>query len=447
MSTTLRFAPSPTGLLHVGNARMALINWLYAKKTGGNFILRLDDTDALRSKPEFATAIEQDLTWLGLNWATVERQSERLAAYEAAFEKLSSLGRIYACYETAEELDYMRKRLRSRNMPPIYTRPDEKKLAEYIAEGRKPHWRFGLTEGAIDFDDLVRGPVHFEIKNLSDPVIRREDGTWLYMLPSAIDDIDMGVTHVVRGEDHVANTALQVQMIESLIDAGASVPIFAHLPLLTDMDGGGLSKRSGSLSLKDLCEDGIEPLALASYLAHMGTSDDIAIAANINELADTFDFSHFGRGTPKFDFNKLLGLNSNAIHAMDFVNAKDRLPDGASEDFWLAVRENLTRVSDVKEWFDVCFGEAEPIIADGDKDFITRNAELLSELLGAGEPDIDTWGNWTKIIKEKTGRKGKELFMPLRLALTGVGHGPELKALLPLMGREKALKRLSGNKG
>ncbi len=443
MSTTLRFAPSPTGLLHVGNARMALINWLYAKKTGGNFILRLDDTDALRSKPEFATAIEQDLAWLGLNWATVERQSSRLGAYDAAFEKLSSTGRIYACYETAEELDYMRKRLRARNMPPIYTRPDEKKLAEYMAEDRKPHWRFSLTEGAIDFDDLVRGPVHFETKNLSDPVIRREDGTWLYMLPSAIDDIDMGVTHVVRGEDHVANTALQVQMIEALIDAGGSVPIFAHLPLLTDMDGGGLSKRSGSLSLQDLREDGIEPLALASYLAHMGTSDDIAIAAHINELADTFDFSHFGRGTPKFDFNKLLGLNAAAIHAMDFADAKDRLPDGASEDFWLAVRENLTRVSDAKEWFDVCFADATPVIADEDKDFIVAAAGLLP----AGEPNGDTWGNWTKAIKEKTGRKGKGLFMPLRLALTGADHGPELKTLLPLMGREKALERLSGNKG
>ncbi len=443
MTTTLRFAPSPTGLLHVGNGRMALINWLYAKKTGGSFILRLDDTDAERSKSEFASAIENDLAWLGLSWDKTEKQSDRLAAYETAFEKLSQAGRIYACYETAEELDYMRKRLRSRNMPPIYTRPDEKKLESFIAEGRKPHWRFGLSDGAIDFDDLIRGPVHFETKNLSDPVIRREDGTWLYMLPSAVDDIDMGVTHVVRGEDHVANTALQIQMIEALIDAGSSIQTFAHLPLLTDMEGGGLSKRTGSLSLNDLRDDGIEPLALASYLARMGTSDDINIADNINSLADSFDFSHFGRGTPKFDFNKLLGLNAAAIHSMDFNAAKDRLPGSASEDFWLAVRENLNRVSDAAEWFSVCFGEATPIIADDDKDFIAAAAGLLP----AGEPGPDTWGNWTKAIKEDTGRKGKGLFMPLRLALTGADHGPELKALLPLMGREKALKRLSGNKG
>ncbi|MDH5187913.1 MAG: glutamate--tRNA ligase [Rhodospirillaceae bacterium] len=447
MSTKLRFAPSPTGLLHVGNARMAIINWLFAQKTGGTFILRLDDTDSERSKQEYADAIQEDLKWLGLNWDVIEHQSQRLGIYEAAFEKLFSAGRIYACYETAEELDYMRKRLRSRNMAPIYTRPDEKKLAEYVAEGRKPHWRFSLNEGSIDFDDLVRGPVHFETKNLSDPVIRREDGSWLYMLPSAIDDIDMGVTHVVRGEDHVANTALQVQMIESLIDASGSVPIFAHLPLLTDMDGGGLSKRSGSLSLKDLRADGIEPLALASYLAHMGTSDDIAIAADMNDLAKSLDFSHFGRGTPKFDFNKLLGLNSSQLHTMDYQQAQNRLSavgiENASEDFWLAIRENIERTSDAKEWFAVCYGDITPAIEENDKEFLRTAGELLP----TGDINSDTWGNWTSLIKEKTGRKGKELFMPLRIALTGVAHGPELKFLLPLMGREKALKRLSGDKG
>ncbi|MDH5490324.1 MAG: glutamate--tRNA ligase family protein, partial [Rhodospirillaceae bacterium] len=257
MSTKLRFAPSPTGFLHVGNARMAMVNWLFAQKTGGTFILRLDDTDVERSREEYASAIKQDMEWMGLNWDESFRQLERLDVYEDGFEKLKSQGRVYACYETAEELDYMRKRLRSRNLPPIYTPPDDKKLESFINEGRAPHWRFKLSPGDINFDDLVRGPVHFETKNLSDPVIRREDGSWLYMLPSAIDDIDMGITHVVRGEDHVANTALQAQMIEAL---GAVVPTFAHLPLLTDMGGGGLSKRTGALSLRDLRADGIESM-------------------------------------------------------------------------------------------------------------------------------------------------------------------------------------------
>lgn len=441
MSTKVRFAPSPTGLLHVGNARMALVNWLCAKKAGGSFILRLDDTDAERSRDEYANAIQTDLAWLGLDWDGVEKQSDRLSAYEAAFEKLSADGRIYACYETAQELDYMRKRLRARNLPPIYTRPDEAKLKSFIDEGRKPHWRFKLAAGEINFDDLVRGPVHFETKNLSDPVIRREDGTWLYMLPSAVDDIDMGITHVVRGEDHVANTALQAQMIESL---GATVPTFAHLSLLIAMDGSGLSKRSGSLSLQDLREDGIEPMALASYLGHIGTSDNIELAKNMDGLVESFDFSHFSRGTPKFDFNKLLGLNSLVIHGLDFAHVKDRLGEiglnDVSEDFWLAVRENLARVSDAKQWFDVCYGEVTPVISEEDAEFIAGAGKYLP----IGDFDSDTWGKWTASLKEETGRKGKGLFMPLRLALTGQPHGPELKNILPLMGRTKALQRLSG---
>lgn len=444
MSTKVRFAPSPTGFLHVGNARMALVNWLLAQKTGGSFILRLDDTDAERSREEYASAIEEDMAWMGLNWDDTFRQSQRLEIYDEGFEKLKSTGRIYACYETAEELDYMRKRLRARNLPPIYTPPDETKLKSFVSEGRAPHWRFKLASGDINFDDLVRGPVHFETKNLSDPVIRREDGSWLYMLPSAIDDIDMGITHVVRGEDHVANTALQAQMIEAL---GAPVPYFAHLPLLTAMDGGGLSKRTGALSLRDLRADGIEPMALTSYLARIGTSDDINLAENMAELVSGFDFSHFGRGTPKFDFNKLLGLSADKLHTMDFADAKIRLTslglENVDETFWLAVRANIERTSDAKEWFDVCFGEIIPVINESDVEFLN----VAGELLPAGEPDIETWGKWTRLIKEKTGRKGKEMFMPLRTALTGVAHGPELKTLLPILGREKALKRLSGKKG
>lgn len=440
MSVVVRFAPSPTGLLHVGNARMALINWLCARHGGGKFILRFDDTDLERSKPEYADAIEADLKWLGLDWDGVEHQSQRLAPYDKAFEALKSQDRVYACYETGEELDYMRKRLRAQGKPPIYTPPSDAKLAEYVAEGRTAHWRFKLAEGEIDFDDEVRGHVHFETRHLSDPVIRREDETWLYMLPSAVDDADMGVTHVVRGEDHVANTALQLQMFEAM---GAPVPTFAHLPLLTDMEGGGLSKRIGSLSLKELREDGIEPLALASYLAHLGTSDDIELASSQLALADGFEFSHFGRGTPKFDPKQLARLNGEILHKMAYGEAETLLSalgiGPLNEAMWLAVRENLERLVDVKDWMNVCHGDIASVIDAEDADFIKAARDVLPE----GDFDADTWGQWTKAVKEATGRKGKGLFMPLRLALTGLDHGPELKALLPIIGREKALKRLT----
>ncbi len=444
MTTTVRFAPSPTGLLHVGNARMALVNWLYARHAGGRFILRLDDTDAERSTVEYASAIEEDLKWLGLDWDGVEKQSARLKAYDAAFDKLKALGRVYACYETAEELDYMRKRLRAQNKAPIYHPPADDKLKAHEAEGRTPHWRFRLADGDIAWEDLVRGSVHFETKNLSDPVVRRADGSWLYMLPSSVDDMDMAITHVVRGEDHVANTALQVQMFEAL---GGKIPAFAHLPLLTDLEGGGLSKRLGSLSLQDLREDGIEPMALASYLAHLGTSDDIILAASLDALVDGFEFSHFGRGTPKFDARQLARLNAQALHAMTYPEAAERLKAhaiiGVDEALWLAVRENLEGLNDAKTWLAVAYGEVTPEIATDDADFITATSDLLPP-----EPwNTETWGAWTAAVKEATGRKGKTLFMPLRLALTGLDHGPELKALLPLIGHERALKRLSGEKG
>ena len=438
--TAFRFAPSPTGHLHVGNARLALINWLAAKHMGGHFVLRLDDTDAVRSTAAFADGIQTDLQWLGLEWDRVEKQSDRLDAYAVAFDTLKAAGRVYECYETPEELDYMRKRLRSRGLPPIYEPPADEKQQSHIAEGRVAHWRFKLVPGTIAFDDLVRGSVSFDAQKLSDPVVRREDGTWLYMLPSAVDDADMGITHVVRGEDHVANTALQVQMFEAL---GRDVPTFAHLPLMTDIDGGGLSKRLGSLALKDLRADGVEPLAMASYLAHLGTSDDIKADADLQALIDTFDFTHFSRATPKFDPAQLMRINAQVLHATDFADVKARLPEGAGEDLWLAVRANVERVSDVKIWLAIAGGDIEPQIAADDADFLKAAADLLP----GGVWDGETWGQWTKVVKEQTGRKGRGLFMPLRQALTGLDHGPELKAYLPLIAQDRALARLHGNKG
>ncbi|MCW8916247.1 MAG: glutamate--tRNA ligase [Magnetovibrio sp.] len=438
--TCFRFAPSPTGHIHVGNARMALINWLAAKHMGGKFILRLDDTDKERSKPEYADGIREDLTWLGLDWDAEEKQSDRLETYDAAFEQLKKAGRVYECYETPEELDYMRKRLRARGLPPIYTAPTPEKQQNYIDEGRTAHWRFKLTPGTISFEDLVRGPVSFEAENMSDPVIRRNDGSWLYMLPSAVDDKDMNMSHVVRGEDHVANTALQVQMFEAM---GAPVPTFAHLPLMTDIEGGGLSKRLGSLALRDMRADGVEAIALASYLGHLGTSDDIKAEESLDDLVKAFDFGHFSRASAKFDPAQLSRLNAQVLHVTEFAEISDRVSDGITEDLWNGVRANLERIADVQIWFDIANGDIDPVIEADDADFLKEAAKLLPE----GEPDGDTWGGWTKAIKEATGRKGKGLFMPLRKALTGLEHGPELKAYLPLIGRDRAIARLQGQKG
>ena len=438
--TCFRFAPSPTGYLHVGNARMALINWLAAKHLGGKFILRLDDTDKERSKPEYADGIREDLAWLGMAWDAEEKQSDRLAAYDAAFEQLKKAGRVYQCYETPEELDYMRKRLRARSLPPIYTPPSAEKLQSFIDEDRTAHWRFKLSPGTIAFEDLVRGPVHFEAEKLSDPVIRRHDGSWLYMLPSAVDDRDMEMSHVIRGEDHVANTALQVQMFEAM---DAPVPTFAHLPLMTDIEGGGLSKRLGSLALRDLRADGVEPMALASYLAHLGTSDDIKAEDSLEKLVSAFDFKHFSRASPKFDPAMLSRLNAQVLHATDFADIADRVADGIDESLWNAVRANLERIADVKLWFDIANADIDPLIGDEDGEYLNQAASLLPE----GEPDSETWGVWTKAIKAETGRKGKGLFMPLRKALTGLDHGPELKSFLPLIGRVRAVARLQGQKG
>ncbi len=441
--TIVRFAPSPTGHLHVGNVRMALVNWLHARSKDGQFILRLDDTDQERSTQEFAGSIQSDLEWLGLTWDRLERQSARMERYEETLESLKETGRVYACYETPEELEFRRKRLLSKGKPPIYDRSglelSDEKREQYEAEGRKPHWRFKLDHADIDFDDLVRGPVHFHGSNLSDPVLVRGDGTYLYMLPSTVDDIDMAITDVIRGEDHVANTAVQIQIFEAL---GSAPPTFAHTPLLTDIGGKGLSKRLGSMTVASLKEDGVEAMALNSYLAHIGTSDAIEPRASLADLASDFDIGHTGRGTPKFDPDHLKVLNAALLHKTFFEDASPRLfalgLERADASFWEAVRPNLERFDDAGQWHEVCFGDIDPVIEDAD--FATAAADLLPV-----EPwDETTWKKWTGLVKDETGRKGKELFKPLRLALTGLDHGPELKALLPLIGRTRVLQRLSG---
>ena len=441
--TIVRFAPSPTGHLHVGNVRMALANWLHARSTNGRFILRLDDTDQERSTPEYAISIEADLKWLGLEWDQLERQSARMDRYREILEALKTAGRVYACYETSEELDYKRKRQLSQGKPPIYDRSGlelgAKKLREYEAEGRQPHWRFKLDHEDINFDDLVRGPVHFHGSNLSDPVLVRGDGTYLYMLPSAVDDVDMAVTDVIRGEDHVANTAVQMQLFEAL---GASPPTFAHTPLLTDISGKGLSKRLGSMTIASVREDGVEAMALNSYLAHIGTSDSIVPCISLDALAVDFDISHTGRGTPKFDPEQLKTLNAALLHLTPIEDVYKRLQEyglqRANADFWSAVRPNLERFDDVILWHKVCFNDIETVIED--VAFVKAAADLLPV-----EPwDDTTWKKWTGKIKEKMGCKGKELFLPLRLALSGLDHGPELKMLLPLIGRARVLQRLKG---
>ena len=434
----LRFAPSPTGRLHVGNARVALINWLYARQHGGSFLLRMDDTDEERSTQAFAQGIEEDLTWLGLTWDAFARQSERQDRYEAAAEALKEAGRLYPCYETADELSLKRKAQLNAGRPPIYDRAalglDAARRAELEAAGRRPHWRFKLEHEAIEWGDLVRGPQHFDGDKLSDPVLIREDGRPLYTLSSVVDDAELGVTHVIRGEDHVANTAVQVQLFQAL---GAEVPSFAHLPLLMDAEGKGLSKRLGSLSLEALREDGLEAMTINAYLAALGTPEHAEPAPELSGLIARFDLSRYGRAAPKFDPAELEPLNARLLHGLPFEAVAGRLPE-LDPAAWEAIRPNLTRLTDAREWLAICRRPLTPVIEE--PDYTARAAELLP-----AEPwDQDTWGNWTTALKEETGRKGKALFLPLRQALTGQGHGPELKALLPLIGRARAEQRLRG---
>ncbi len=442
MTVRVRFAPSPTGMLHIGNARTALITWLYARSRGGHFLLRIDDTDLERSKKEYEDAIEDGLKWLGMDWDDKTRQRDRMEHYNVKIEQLKASGRLYACYETPEELDLKRKSQLARKLPPLYDREalkltaDQKKAFE--AQGRKPHWRFKMDHTPIRWNDEVRGPVHFEGADMSDPVLIREDGSPLYHLCSVIDDIDYKMTHIVRGEDHVTNTAMHVQMFEAL---GAKPPSFAHLPLLSDAQGGKLSKRLGALNLKELRDqEGLEPMAVVSLLSRLGTSDPIEPFTEMKEIIGHFDIAKFGRGTPKFDQEELLRLNAKILHHMSYEQIKPRLAQiGLAEldaGFWDVVRPNLTKLEDAKEWWRVANGPVEPVIED--QAFIDEAAKLLPETPWTR----DTWGVWVDAVKIQTGRKGKQLFMPLRKALTGMEHGPELADLLLLIGPEKTRKRL-----
>ncbi|MGH6736609.1 MAG: glutamate--tRNA ligase [Methyloceanibacter sp.] len=442
MTVIVRFAPSPTGRLHAGNIRTALLNFLFARKMGGRLILRLDDTDRERSTEAFARGIEEDLSWLGIEWAKQVRQSARFALYDAAIEILKKSGRLYPAYETPEELELKRKRQLARGKPPVYDRAalklsaDDK--AKLEAEGRKPHWRFLLEQRDVVWEDLVRGTQHVDAASLSDPVLVRADGTYLYTLPSVVDDIDLGITHVIRGEDHVANTAPQIQLFEAL---GAKPPALGHHNLLVGADGQALSKRDRSLAIEGLRADGLEPLAVASYAATIGTSDPVAPHTSLDELVALFVFAKLSRAPARFDQNELRLLNAKLLHALPYAAVVERLSAlgiGGGEAFWHAVRGNLAVLKDAEAWWRVVAGPLTPVIEN-------RELCLAAARVLPLEPwDEETWPAWSAAVKAATGAKGKALFQPLRLALTGAEHGPELKHLLPLIGRDRAHARLEG---
>lgn len=445
MTVTTRFAPSPTGRLHLGNMRMALHNWLLAKKAGGRFLLRIDDTDAERSREDYVEGIRADLGWLGLVPDGEERQSARFALYEGEFRKLVEAGRVYRCYETAQELDLKRKVLLGRGLPPIYDRAalnlSEADHAAKAAAGEQPHWRFRLDHDApIEWLDGIRGPQHFDPAQMSDPVIRRADGSWLYMLPSAIDDAAMGVTDVLRGEDHVSNTATQVQMFAAL---GAPAPRFAHEALLVGAEG-KLSKRLGSLGVAELREAGVEPEALVALLARLGTADPVDPALSAEELAASFHLGRFGRAPARFDEAELHRVNAAIVHRLPFSRVGHLLPEGMSEAGWQAIRPNLAHIGEAAEWWQVVTGPVAP------PPFDEETAGYL--LLAADTLESEQWGDdpWrllTGSLKDATGRKGKALFLPLRQALTGREHGPDMAALLPLIGKDEAVERLRAAAG
>ncbi len=437
----VRFAPSPTGRIHIGNARTAILNWLFARKNSGQFILRYDDTDTARSTEDYALGIAADLDWLGIKPQRVEWQSKRFSRYGAVVERLKAEGRLYPCYETADELERRRKRQEARGGPRVYDRaalklePDERAALE--AQGRKAHWRFKLDHRVIEWNDLIRGAQHTDLASQSDPVLVREDGSYLYTLPSVIDDIDFAVSHVIRGEDHVTNAGVQVAITQAL---GGNVPTYAHHSLLIGADGKGLSKRLGSLSIAQMRGDGFEAMAVASHGALLGTSDNIHPCTDYNELVAGFDLAKLSRAPARFDEAELKALNAKLLHMLPFEAVRDRLPEPTpdpAEAFWLAVRGNVEKLSDTAQWAEI-IRSGRGFVSDGDREFIAAARDCLPP-----EPwDATTWKSWTEALKLSTGRKGKALFMPLRAALTGLDHGPELAALLPLIGRQRALDRL-----
>ncbi|KPF84221.1 glutamine--tRNA ligase [Brevundimonas sp. AAP58] len=446
MSVKVRFAPSPTGKLHVGNVRTALVNWLFAKGQDGQFVLRIDDTDLARSTPEFERGIEEDLTWLGLTWDERHNQSKRFDRYHDAAERLKAAGRLYPAYETAEELDRRRKVQLSRGLPPIYDRAalalTDADRAALEAEGRKPHWRFKLDGRRVAWEDLAKGHVEVDTASMSDPVLIREDGLYLYTLPSVVDDLDMGITHVIRGEDHTTNTGAQIEIFEALIAAGlgSATPKFAHMPLLVGADGAALSKRLGSLSVADMRDLGYEPLAITSHLGKIGTSDALEVAESLEALGAGFSFDKMGRSPARYDTDDLDRLNAQALHAMPFAVAKPRLAAlgcDLGEAVWDALRPNLNRFGDIVGLSRMVTGPVTPVVEDAA--FAAAALDVLPETI-----DADVWAAWTEAVKARTGAKGKALFMPLRHILTGQERGPDMATLVPLIGRERIVRRLKG---
>jgi glutamyl-tRNA synthetase len=433
MSVITRFAPSPTGRLHVGNIRTALHNFLFARKHGGTFILRIDDTDRERSTAEFDQAIRDDLDWMGISPAKIVRQSERFDIYEREFQRLKNVGRVYACYETSEELELRRKILLGRGLPPVY----ERRPADApVPEGRRPHWRFRLDYDApIVWNDLIRGGQQFDPKLLSDPVVRREDGSWLYLLPSVIDDVDLKITHIVRGEDHVSNSAAQIQMFEAL---GAKPPEFAHEALLVAAEG-KLSKRLGSYGAEHLRAEGVEPMAMLSVLARIGTSQPVEPITSLDQLAADFDFSTFGRAPAHFDPKEIELVNARLLHKLDYAAVADRLPPDATDQDWLLLRANLELLADFPGWFAVLRGDIDPPELSHEERLLTKDAAAIAEKV---DWSVDPWRALTDELKRATGKKGRELFHPLRLALTGRESGPEMAGLVARMGKDRAVRRL-----
>ena len=438
----VRFAPSPTGNLHVGNLRTALVNFLFARKAGGQFMLRIDDTDTERSTAAFEECIRADLTWMGMAWDVEDRQSERLDRYDAALVQLHADGRAYACYETPEELALKRKAQLSAGRPPVYDRAALKLTAEQIAafeaEGRQPHWRFRLEDAEVRWHDMVRGDVAYHMSSLSDPVLMRADGRVIYTLASVVDDIDHGISHILRGEDHVTNSAAQIQLFEAL---GAQAPTMGHMALLAGADGEGLSKRLGSLSIAELRNNDIEAMSIASLLARIGTSDPVVPTAQMARIIVGFDITRFGRATAKFDPAELAQVNAKVVQELTFAAVAERLDAvavGGGEPFWMAVRDNLSGVGEAGDWWQICTQPITPVIESAN---VTSAA---ADLLPDGDLEASIWQDWTKAIGAVSGAKGRGLFMPLRLALTGREKGPEIAPLLAFMGRERVLARLRG---
>lgn len=435
-----RFAPSPTGFLHIGNLRAALFNWVIARQNGGTFILRLDDTDAERSTQEYADAILEDLEWLGLTWDRLEKQSDRLDRYAEAADQLRKAGRFYECFETPVELDLKRKKQLAMGKPPVYDRAalnlTEEERAALRAE-RPSHWRFLLDQQRIDWVDGILGPISIDAASVSDPVLIRGDGQVLYTLASVVDDLDMGVTYIERGADHITNTATQIQIFEAL---GGPVPGFAHHSLLTGPQGEGLSKRLGTLSLRDLRAQGVEPMALLSLMARLGSADPVEPRLSLDEIRDGFDLSKFGAPPTKFDAEDLWPLTARILShspqsAVEADLAALGIPEAERAAFWAVVKDNIATRADLAGWWQVIKGEAQPLVAEEDKDFIAQAMTLLP----AQPWTATTWSDWTQAVKSATGRKGKGLFMPLRKALTGRERGPEMGDLLPLMHKIPAL--------